>query len=90
MGNAVPVEHLLFLLGANAVVLIKEIKERALGFFEGRIGASLKISQVGKDTLLEFLRILNRATERLESESETTDDIGTGNVKEITPVGKTG
>lgn len=68
MRNAVPVEHLLLLLCANAVVLVEEVKEGALGFLEGCVGASLEVSEVGKNAFLEFLGILDGTTEGLKSE----------------------
>lgn len=86
MRNAVPVEDLLLFLRANAVVLVEEIEEGALGFFEGGIGSSLQVSQVGEDTLLELLRVLHGASEGLEAKGQATNDIRTGNVKEVAPV----
>lgn len=55
MRHAVPIKDLLLFLGSDAVVLVKEIEERALRFFQRSIGPSLQVSQVGKDTFLEFL-----------------------------------
>lgn len=68
MGDAVPVEYFLFLLGSDAVVLVEEVKERALGLLERRIGSRLEIAQIGEDAFLEFLRVLHRPAEGLESE----------------------
>jgi hypothetical protein len=72
-------------LCSNAVVLVKEIKEPALWFFERRIGARLEISQIRKDTLLELFRILHRSPKRLKSEGKTSHNVGTGDVEEIVP-----
>lgn len=85
MGNAVPVEHLLFFLRANAVVFVQKVQECALGLLESRIGAGFEISQVGEDALFKFLGVLHGTAKRLESESETTNDVGTRNVEEIAP-----
>lgn len=41
MGNAIPVKDFLLLLGTNAVVLVEEVEELALGLFERGIGAGL-------------------------------------------------
>jgi hypothetical protein len=85
MRNAVPVENLLLLLGTDTVVLVQEVQERTLGLLQGRIGPGLEISQVGENSLLEFLGVLNRATKGLESEGEASHDIGSGNVEEVAP-----
>jgi hypothetical protein len=85
MRNAVPVENLLLLLGTNAVVLVQEIQERTLRLLQSRIGPSLEISQVGENTLLEFLGVLNRAAKGLESEGEASHDIGSRDVEEVAP-----
>lgn len=76
VGDAVPVEDLLLFLRSDAVVLVQEVKKRALGFFERRIGAGLEVAQVGEDTLFEFLRVLDRASKGLEAKGETPHDIG--------------
>jgi hypothetical protein len=39
MWHAVPVEDLLLLLGSDAVVLVEEVKEGALGLFQRGIGS---------------------------------------------------
>lgn len=44
MGYTVPVEHLLLLLRANAVVFVHKVKERTLGLFEGRIRARFEVA----------------------------------------------
>ena len=87
MRHAVPVKHLLLLLGPDAVVLVEEIQECALRFLEGRIGAGLEIAQVGEDALFELFGVFDGATKRLESECEAADDVGTGDVEEVAPVG---
>lgn len=84
---AVPVEDLLLLLGADAVVLVEEIEECALGLLERSIGAGLEVAQVGEDTLLELLGVLDGAAEGLESEREASHDVGAGNVEEVVPAG---
>jgi hypothetical protein len=76
MRHTVPVEDLLLFLSSDAIVLVKEIEERALRFFKRSIGPSLQVAQVGKDTFLEFLRILYWASESLESECKASNDIG--------------
>lgn len=86
MGNAVPVKHLLLLLRANAVVLVHEVEERALRFFQRRVGARLEIAQIGKDAFLELLGIFHRSAERLKSEGQASHDVGAGNVEKIVPV----
>lgn len=86
MWDAVPVEHFLLLLRADAVVLVKEIEERALWLFERSVGARLEVAKVGEDTLLELLRVLDRAAEGLEPEGKTSYDVSAGNVKEVVPV----
>lgn len=39
VGDAVPVEDLLLLLGADAVVLVEQVEKGALGLLERRVGA---------------------------------------------------
>lgn len=85
MRNTVPVEDLLLFLGADAVVLVEEVKEGALGLFERGVVASLEIAEIGEDALFELLRVLDRTTEGMEAEGETADDVGAGDVKEIGP-----
>jgi hypothetical protein len=82
---AVPVKNFLLLLRSNAVVLVKEIKESTLGFFQGGVGARLQVSQVGEDTLLEFLRVLHGSAEGLESKGKAAYNIRAGDVKEVVP-----
>lgn len=76
MRYAVPVEDLLFFLSPDAVVLVEEIEERALGFFERSIGPSLQVPQIGKDTLFEFLRVLDGTSKGLEPECKASNNIG--------------
>lgn len=85
MRNAVPVEYLLLLLCSNAVVLVEEIEERTFWLFESSIGTRFEVAQVGKDTFFEFFRVLDRTTESLETESQAANNVGTGDVVEITP-----
>lgn len=85
MWYAVPVEDLLLFLCANAVVLVKEVQEWALGLLKRCIGSRLQIPQIRKDTLLKFLRVLDRTSERLKSERKTSYDVGAGDVEEIVP-----
>jgi hypothetical protein len=82
---AVPVKNFLLLLRSNAVVLVKEIKESTLGFFQGGVGARLQVSQVGEDTLLEFLRVLHGSAEGLESKGKAAYNIRARDVKEVVP-----
>ena len=46
VGYAVPIEDFLLLLRANAVVLVKEVKELTLGLLQGCIGSRLEVSQI--------------------------------------------
>jgi hypothetical protein len=86
MGHTVPVKDLLLLLRSDTVVLVQEVKKAALWLLKGGICARFQVPQVRKDTLLEFLRVLHRATKCLESKRKATDNIGAGNVKEIIPI----
>jgi hypothetical protein len=83
--NTVPVENLLLLLGTDAVVLVQEIQERALGLLQGGISPGLEVSQIGENTLLEFLGVLDGAAKGLESEGEASNDIGSRDVEEVAP-----
>ena len=85
MWHAVPVEDLLFLLCANAVVLVEKIQEATLWLFERGIGARLQVAQVGEDTLLKLLGVLDWTAKGLESEREASHDIGAGYVEEVIP-----
>jgi hypothetical protein len=85
VGYTVPVENLLLLLCSDAVVLIQEIEESGLWLLKGGIGARLQVSQIGKDSLLELLRVLHRSAKRLKSEGKASYNVGAGNVKEIIP-----
>jgi hypothetical protein len=75
----------LFLLGSNAIVLVKEIKECTLWFFQRRIRTGFKVSQVGEDAFFELFRILDRSPERLKAERKASNDIRTRYVEEIIP-----
>ena len=85
MGDAVPVEDLLLLLGADTIVLVEKVEESALGLFQRGIGARLEVAQVGKDALFEFLGVLDRATKGLEAERKTSHNVGAGDVEEVVP-----
>jgi hypothetical protein len=85
MGNRVPVEDLLLFLGANAVVLVQEVEEWALGLFQRGVGARLEVAQVGEDSFFELFRVLDRPAKSLEAKRETADNVGAGNVKEVVP-----
>lgn len=88
MGNAIPIEDLLLLLGSDAVILVQEIKERALWLLKRGIGAGLEISKIGEDALLEFLRVPHRTTKRLKAEGETSDNVRARDVEEIVPTAR--
>jgi hypothetical protein len=85
MRNTVPVKDLLLFLGSNAVIFVHEVKEGALWFFQGRIGASLEVSEVWENAFLKLLWVLDWATKCLEAECEASHDIGTGDVKQVAP-----
>ena len=85
MRNTVPVEDLLLLLCPDAVVLVQEVQEGALGLLERGIRTRLEISQVRENTLFKFLGVFNWATESLESERQASDNISTRNVKKVIP-----
>lgn len=67
MRHAIPIEDLLLFLRSNTVVLVHEIEERTLGFLEGCIGTGFEVSQIREDAFFEFLGILDRAPESLET-----------------------
>ena len=67
MRHAIPIENLLFLLRSNAVVLVHKVEERTLGFLERCIGPGLEVSQIREDAFLEFLGVLDRTPESLET-----------------------
>lgn len=85
VGHAVPVEDLLLLLCANAVVLVQEIKESALGLLQRCIGTRLQVAQIGEDALFELLGVLDGTAKGLESEGEASHDVGAGDVEEVVP-----
>ena len=86
MRNAIPIKHFLLLLRPDAVVLVHEIQKRTLGFFEGGIGTGLEVAQVGEYAFFELLRVLDGSSESLESERQTSYNVGTRNVEEIVPL----
>lgn len=86
MRDAVPVEDLLLFLGADAVVLVQEIKEGALGLLERRIGSGLEVSEVGEDPLFELLGIPHGAPEGLESKGQASHNVGSRDMKKVAPV----
>ena len=86
MWHAIPVEHLLLLLRSDAIVFVHKVEEWALGFLERCIGARLEVAQIREDALFKLFRILDRASEGLETEGETSHDICAGDVKQVVPV----
>lgn len=85
MGYTVPIKHLLLLLCSDTAILIEEVEEGAFGLFQGRVSASLKVSQVRKNAFFELFGIFNGSAESLKSESKTSDNVSAGNVEEIVP-----
>jgi len=55
VGDTIPVEDLLLLLGADAVVLVQKVEKGTLWFFERSISARLEVSQVGEDAFFKLL-----------------------------------
>ena len=86
MWHTIPVEYLLLLLRPDAIVLVHEVEEWALGFLERCVGAGLEVAQIREDALLKLFRVLDRTSEGLESEGETSYDICAGDVKQVVPV----
>ena len=86
MRYTVPVEDFLLLLRSNAIVLVKEVKERTFRLLQRGIGAGFQVAQVRENALLEFLRVFHGPAEGLESKGETSHDVCSGNVKKIIPV----
>ena len=86
MRYTVPVEDFLLLLRSNAIVLVKEVKERTFRLLQRGIGAGFQVTQVRENAFLEFLRVFHGPAEGLESKGETSHDVGSRNVKEIIPV----
>ena len=68
MRHAVPVEHLLFLLCSDTVVLVKEIKECTLWLLERSVCARLQVAQIREDALLKLLGVLDGPAEGLKPE----------------------
>lgn len=87
MRHAVPVKNLLLLLCANAVVLVQEVEEGAFRLFQRSISARLEVSQIREDALFELLRVLDRTTEGLEAEGQTSYNVGARDVEEVAPGG---
>ncbi len=85
MRDTVPVEDFLLLLRPNAVVLVEEVEEGTLGFFQRCIGTRLEVAQIRKYSLLELLRVLHRPAKSMESEREAAHDICASDVKEVVP-----
>lgn len=85
MRDAVPVEDLLLLLRSDAVVLVEKVQEGALGLLEGSISSGLQVSQIREDTLLELLGVLDGASESLEAEGQTADDVSARDVEQVVP-----
>ena len=85
MGDTVPVKDLLLLLSANAVVLVEEVKEGALGLLQRSISARLEVSQVRKDTFLELLGVLDRSAKGLETEGQASHNVCARNVEKVVP-----
>jgi hypothetical protein len=67
MGDGKPVEYFLFLLGSNAVVLVEEVEELGLWFFQRSVCAGLEVAEIGEDAFLEFLCIRNGSTKGEEA-----------------------
>lgn len=68
VGYAVPVEHFLLFLSANAVVLVKKVKERALGLLQRGVGSGLEVAKIRENTLFELLGVLDWPAKGLETE----------------------
>jgi len=85
MGHAVPVKDLLLLLRANAVALVEEVKESALGLLERSIRAGLEVSKIGKDALLELFGVFDGSAKGLKAKGQTADNVGAGDVEEVVP-----
>lgn len=77
MRYAVPVEDLLLLLSADAVVLVQEVEEGAFRLFQRSVSARLEVSQVREDALFKLLRVLDRATKCLEAERQASYNVCT-------------
>ena len=88
MRHAVPVEHLLLFLRSNAVVFVHEVQERTLGFLKRCIGARLEVSQIREDAFFEFLGILDRASESLETKRQAANDVCTRDMEKVVPASR--
>lgn len=85
MRHTVPVEDLLLFLRSNAVVLVKKIKKGALGLLKGSIAPRFQVSQVGENTLFEFLRVPHRPAKGLEPKRQASYDIRAGDMEQVIP-----
>lgn len=85
MGNAVPEEDLLLLLCADAIVLVEEVEEGALWFFQGCVVAGLEVTEIREDALFKLFRVLHGATKSVEAESEAANNVRAGDVKKTPP-----
>lgn len=85
MWHAVPVEHLLLLLSPDAVVLVEEVEEGALGLFQRSIRAGFQVSQIREDAFFELLGVLDGSAKGLESEGKTSYDVGSRYVEKVVP-----
>ena len=84
--NTVPVEHLLLLLCANAIVLVHEVQEWTLWLFQRCICARFQVSQIREYAFLKLLRVLDWSPKSLKAEGQAAHNVGTRDVKEIVPV----
>ena len=75
MWHAVPVEDLLLFLCSYAIILVQEIQERAFRLFQRCIGTRLEVSQIGENTLFEFLLVFDRSAESLEAKRQASDNV---------------
>ena len=85
MWNRIPIEDLLLLLRADAIVLVQKVQECRLWLLERGIGAGLQVAQVRKDALLKLFRIRHRPAECLEPEGEAAHNVRAGDVEKVVP-----
>jgi hypothetical protein len=78
MGHRVPVEHLLLLLGADALVLEEQVEERRLGLFEASVLGGLEVAQIAEYTFLKLLHVAYGPAKCFETEQKGADNIGSG------------
>ena len=81
MGDGKPVKDFLFLLGSNAVVLVEEVEELGLWFFQRSVCAGFEVTEIGEDALFEFLCIRNRATKGEKAVCQGPYNIGSCDMK---------